>query len=126
MRRQAGWHADREEAAFRLLQLVDFDENVGFRTVVDVATETGCVQIAHAVDGVGPGPLAVRHSKYDETAPCVGERDHGLPEATVLGLALLLPRLPRLECKRLGLERASRLSVETIQQLSEFEPCRHD
>ena len=49
MRRQAGWHSDREEAAFRLLQLVDFDENVGLRTVVDVATETGCIQIAHAV-----------------------------------------------------------------------------
>ena len=54
MRRRDGRHADREEAAFRLLQLVDFDENVGFRTVADVATETSCVQIAHTVDGVGP------------------------------------------------------------------------
>ena len=53
IRRQAGWHADREEAAFRLLQLLDFDENVGFRAVVDVATETGGVQIVHTVDGVG-------------------------------------------------------------------------
>ena len=53
-------HARRVRARVRPLQLVDFDENVGFRTVVDVATETGCIQIAHAADGVGPGALAVR------------------------------------------------------------------
>ena len=72
MRRQAGWHSDREEATFRLLRLVDFDENVGFRIVVDVATETGCIQIAHVVDNAGPGPLAVRHAEYGETVPRAG------------------------------------------------------
>ena len=89
MRRQAAWHAHYEEAALGLLQFVDFDENVRFRTVIDAATETGCDEIADALDGVRPGPLAVRHTKYDETAPCVGERDHGLPQASKLGLALL-------------------------------------
>ena len=126
MRWEAAWHAHHEEAALGLLQFVDFDENVRFRTVIDVATETVCDEIADALDGVGPGPLAVRHTQYEETAPCVGERDHGLPQAAKLGLALLALRVPRLEFERLGLESVSRLSIETVQEFAELADLQYD
>ena len=120
------WHAHYEETALGFLQFVDFDENVRFRTVIDIVTETGCGEIADALDGVRPGPLAVLHTKYDETAPCVGERDHGLPKGADLGFALLAPRVPRLEFERLGLESVSRFSVEAIQESAELAELQHD
>jgi hypothetical protein len=112
-----------EECTFGLCKFLDLHQDVGVGAAIYCPLESEDVVAAHPLYSLPPGSNSVSDTQDNGASPGVGQAHHRFAKETMQGLQVALPGL---KLEALVFQSIGRLSIQALQQDTDFCFRSHD